>query len=160
MIKENATRYFREVNEMMNKAGRYPFYPYPEDAVASSKIHFDILKQVSYDEIVTFFGCEFEDYEPLRCNNGILERKDGKVFYFFDEWEYVFSDKDGDLILTPYGEPWHKTCVLHNAFPVSKLLEDNLVTLSGGKTYNIDSFCKLLADAILNKQQELDLSEL
>ena len=156
-IKEHATKYFREVNEMMAKASRAPLYPHPENAVESSKRHLELMKMRSYEEVVGYFGCEFPDYEPLRINDGVISREDDLILYSYDGIRYKFSSKDDDLELRRYREPWIRACIVHNPFSITDLLENKTVTASNGNTYDIDSFCKLLSRAIRNRQYELDL---
>ena len=159
-IKDEASKYFREVNEMMTWASREPLYPHPEDAVASSKRHFDLLKLIPYEEIVEYYGSEFPDYEPVRINNGVISREDDKIFYSYDGIKYEFSERDNDLILSRYRELWHRSCTFHNPFAIEKLFEDKSVTMPNGKTYDIDSFCRIMAAMIRSNIPELDLREL
>ena len=157
VIKGEASRYFREVNDMMIRSSRCPLYPHPEDAVSSAKTHLDLLKQIPYEEVVSFYGCEYPDYEPLRCNDGTLERRGEKVVYSFDGREYELADRDGDLVLMRFREPWNKTCIIHNGFSADGLLENGSAAIPGGGTIDIGSLCRLLADAIMTGKKELDL---
>lgn len=57
---------FKNVNEILIKNGRYPLFPNPEDAYGSAKEYKRIMKKRTKEELLTEFGCTWQDYIPYQ----------------------------------------------------------------------------------------------
>ena len=105
-------KFFR-VNEIMKENGRYPLFFDPEDPCKTAAEYFDLIELKSEEDLITKFGCSFEEYVPE-------ERKEKDMTVQFvcedisahvkrirdgsDVCEYlVIGDKEAMLIDTGYG---------------------------------------------------------
>ena len=64
LTEEESATAFKEINELLAKYGRRPFFTDPDDTCRSAKEYLDLMKRRPYQELVELFGAVFGDYEP------------------------------------------------------------------------------------------------
>ena len=62
-IKKTIAR-FEAVNDIMIANERYPLFTDPSDTFQSSQEYTEMLERKSEEELIEFFGCTWDDYEP------------------------------------------------------------------------------------------------
>lgn len=64
VLLNQCTQRFRAVNDYMEQNGRYPLFTDPTDTYRSALEYGDLLKERTAEELIGFFSCTWQDYEP------------------------------------------------------------------------------------------------